>query len=331
MKDWDSEVADLYRNKKVLITGGFGFLGLNLVRGLRRMPAEVRVLSRSWAPENRFLRSAEDIEFHKGDIRDETVVATAVRGADVILHMAGASGPTASNLSPFEHQDVNTRGQLVLLEACRNLAPEARIVFPSSRLVYAPHAPLPVAETAPTSPLSLYGVQKLAGEHYLHVYHRLYSLPITILRITNPYGPFQRQEQNRYGIVNWFVHRAMHRDVIPIFGAGEQLRDLVHVQDVVKALLKVAVDDRTIGGTYNVGSGRGASLLAVAQLIVRCAGKGVIEHREWPAEAAKVETGDFVADIQLIQRTVGWQPDIPLEAGIEMEVRNYPQTIDARA
>jgi UDP-glucose 4-epimerase len=123
----------------------------------------------------------------------------------------------------------------------------------------------------------------------------------------------------------------MHGEVIPIFGAGEQLRDLVHVQDVVEALLKVGVDDRTIGGTYNVGSGRGASLLEVAQLIVRFARNGVIEHREWPVEAAKVETGDFVADIQLIQRTVGWQPHVSLEAGIEMEVCNYLQPIDTRA
>jgi len=248
-----------YAKKRVLVTGGLGFMGFNLVRALQRADARVKVLSRSWPPLPGNVESTlGGVTFFHGDIRDPAVVEEAVPGCDVIFHLAGKSGPAASNASPLEDLDVNSRGLLTLLDACRSLNPGVKIVFPSSRLVYGASAKQPTSESAPTAPLSVYGIHKWASEQYLLLYQRLYGLRVSILRITNPYGPFQRPEQNRYGVVNWFIHLAMHDQPLTGYGEGLQLRDYIHVDDVVDALLVTGANSEADGEIFNVGSATGS-------------------------------------------------------------------------
>jgi UDP-glucose 4-epimerase len=315
-----------YTKQRVLITGGLGFMGFNLVRALQRIDARVRVLSRSWPPLPGNVESTlGGVTFFHGDIRDPAVVEEAVSGSDVIFHLAGKSGPSASNASPLEDLDVNSRGLLTLLDACRHLSPEAKIVFPSSRLVYGASPHQPTSETAPTSPLSVYGIHKWAAEQYLLLYQRLYGLRVSILRITNPYGPFQRPEQNRYGVVNWFIHQAMHDEPLTVYGEGSQLRDYVHVDDVIEAFLLAGASPEADGNIFNVGSGRGVSFLEMAELVARTARRGSVRHVPWPADAAAVETGDFIADTSLIKEVLGWKPTIPFEAGVKDVIARYAQ------
>ena len=317
--DWTA-----YSKKRVLVTGGLGFMGFNLVRTLETAGAHLGVLSHSWPPG---LESVESIlggvSFFKGDIRDPAVVDEAITGHELIFHLAGKSGPVASNASPLDDLDVNSRGTLTLLESCRRLNPGVKVVFPSSRLVYGAAAKLPVTEAAPTAPLSIYGIHKLAAEQYLLLYQRLHGLRATILRITNPYGPFQRPEQNRYGIVNWFIHEALHGHTLTVYGDGEQLRDYIHVDDAVDAMLTAGLAPEADGKIFNVGSGRGVSFVEMAEHIIRSAGRGRVKHVEWPADAALVETGDFVADTSLIAASLGWKARIPLESGIEDVIARY--------
>jgi UDP-glucose 4-epimerase len=313
-----------YSEKRVLITGGLGFMGFNMVRALEARNARVTVLSRSWPPLPESVESTlSGVTFFKGDIRDRVVTDEAVTGCDVIFHLAGKSGPVASNASPMDDLDINSRGTLTLLESCRRLNPKVKVVFPSSRLVYGAAARLPVSEDEATAPLSIYGIHKLAAEQYLLLYERLYGLRATILRITNPYGPFQRPEQNRYGIVNWFIHEALHDRTLTVYGEGAQLRDYVHVDDVVEAMLTAGLAPEADGKIFNVGSGGGVSFLEMAEHIIQAAGHGRLEHVEWPADAALVETGDFVADISRIAECLGWKPRIPLNAGIEDVIDRY--------
>jgi UDP-glucose 4-epimerase len=320
----ETSSAQRYSDKRVLVTGGLGFVGTNLIRVLQGATAQLRVLGRSWPPQDRGVDQIVDgISFFKSDIRDSVAVEEAVDGCDVIFHLAGKSGPTASNLSPLEDLDVNSRGTLTLLEACRRVNASAKIVFPSSRLVYAASAELPVNEAAATAPLSVYGIHKLAAEQYLLLYQRLHGMKASILRISNPYGPFQRQEQNRYGIVNWFIHESLHDRPLSVYGSGAQLRDYIHIDDVVDAMLVAGVAREADGKTFNVGSGHGMSFLEMAELIVRKTGRGRVEHIEWPPDAALVETGDFVADTFLIEKCLGWKANIPFESGVEDVIARY--------
>ncbi len=329
MTPW--RAGEAYRGRQVLVTGGLGFMGLNLVTALTAAGASVRILNRSWPPGSGVLAHLlQDVQFFKGDLRDETIVEDAVRGSEVIFNLAGKAGPTASNAAPFEDLDVNGRGQLVFLEACRRVSPAATVVFPSSRLVYEPTNHLPVSESAPVGPLSVYGVHKLAAEHYHLIYMRLYGLKTVILRITNPYGRFQRPEQNRYGIINWFIHLAVSGKPLPVYGDGSQLRDYVHVHDVVQAFLLAGASPRAAGQIFNVGSGQPTSFRSMAEAIIRAANRGSIESVPWPDDAAKVETGSFHADISLIGKTLGWQPSIALADGIADVVRQYDQ-LDSRS
>jgi nucleoside-diphosphate-sugar epimerase len=313
-----------YAKKRVLVTGGLGFMGFNLVRALKVADAQISVLSLSWPPLPESVESSlEGVAFFKGDIRDAAVVDEAVDGCELIFHLAGKSGSVASNHSPQDDLDVNSRGTLTLLESCRRLNPSVKVVFPSSRLVYGHPASLPVNEDAPTAPLSIYGIHKLAAEQYLLLYQRLHGLGVSILRITNPYGPFQRPEQNRYGIVNWFIHEALHGRTLTVYGDGAQLRDYVHVDDVVSAMLTAGQAQEADGKIFNVGSGRGVSFAHMAEHVVQAAGRGRVKHVPWPADAAKVETGDFVADTARIAEQLGWKSKIPLESGIEDVIARY--------
>jgi len=315
---------DFYRGRSVLVTGGTGFIGSNLVGELLVRGAEVAVLARSPLPT-----SAEQallfgrVRHFRGDVRDPLVVREAVAGRQVIFNLAGHSGSISSNDEPFDDLEINLRGQLELLEASRRLEEPPMLIFASSRLVYRPTDQLPVPETAPTGPLSLYGVHKLAGENYHLFYRHRYGLGAAVLRITNPYGHFQREGQNRYGIINWFIHLALSGNDLPVYGDGDQVRDYVHIDDVVRAFLAAGSDLRADGQVLNIGGGAGVAFVEMAEMAVRTAGSGRVIHRPWPEEAARVETGGFVADVSRAADVLGWRPEIPLAEGLRRVVAEY--------
>jgi UDP-glucose 4-epimerase len=150
-------------------------------------------------------------------------------------------------------------------------------------------------------------------------------LKSVVLRITNPYGPFQRPEQRSYGVINQFIHKAVRGQPITLFGAGEQLRDYVHVDDVAAALMTAATSPAAVNGTFNVGSGHGTSMAELARLIVQVAGTGTVENVEWPKAEAQVETGNFVADIGSFAAATGWTPKVALRVGLEGVVSQETQ------
>src|SRR5262249_38226150 len=156
---------------------------------------------------------------------------------------------------PLTDLDVNCRGNLVLLDAVRRRQPDAKIVFPGSRLEYGRPASNPVGEDAALDPLCVHAVHKIAVEQYLRIFGHLYGLRFTVLRITNPYGPGQAPGRTAYGIVNRMIQLAVENDDLPVYGDGRQARDYLYIDDLVDAFLGVGVDNRTDGQTYNVGSG----------------------------------------------------------------------------
>jgi UDP-glucose 4-epimerase len=182
---------DSYRGKKVLVLGGLGFIGINISLRLIDLGAEVTVLD-NFIPPDPVIRLDEirsRMRIAVADIRDEENVERVVRDQEVIFNLAGKSGAADSNKTPMNDLDINCRGHLTVLEACRTFNPRVSIVFPSSRLVYGKPRYLPVDENHLLAPESIYAAHKLAVENYHLIYGHLYGLKATVLRISNPYGP----------------------------------------------------------------------------------------------------------------------------------------------
>jgi UDP-glucose 4-epimerase len=224
---------------------------------------------------------------------------------------------------PWPDLDVNLRGNLVLLEALRARNREAKVVFAGSRLQYGHVDRLPVAEDAPQAALCLHAVHKETVERYLDLYRRLFGIRYSIARITNPYGPGQPSSRTAYGVINRMIHLAIADRALTIYGDGHQLRDYVHVDDVVAALLAMSESPAADGRAYNVGSGTGTKMVDLAEQVIAIAGGGRLEHVAWPALAQQVETGDFIADISRIARELEWRPSIALRDGLEQTVAFY--------
>jgi UDP-glucose 4-epimerase len=306
-----------YRGCRVLVLGGTGFIGWNLVERLREVGAQITVFALDgdglWSP-------AQSPRFVAGNVEDRSAVEAVVRDQDVIFNVAGRSGAISSNHRPLADLEANCRGVLHVLEACRRLNPQARLVFTGSRLQYGPARYLPVDEGHPMDPTCIYGIHKLAGEKYHQLYHHLYNLPTTVLRLSNPYGPSPLNHQTRYNIVNHFIRQALRGNPLQVFGDGQQVRDYPYIGDVVDAFLLAGSHPEAVGRAFNVGSGQPIPFIEMARTIIEVVGSGGIEPAPWPDEYQQVETGDFYFDIGPVRQRLGWQPRTDLATGIRLSV-----------
>ncbi len=312
-------------SSRVLVIGGLGFIGVNLSTRLAALGAQVAVLTPDRAKHAEDVTAFErnGVEVIEGDLRDQPLLEKHVAGRQVIINLSGQSGAVRSMEDPWTDLDVNLRGNLVLLEALRARNRDAKVVFAGSRLQYGQVDHLPVAEDAPQAALCLHAVHKQTVEQYLALYSRLFGIRYSVARITNPYGPGQPSSRTAYGVINRMIHLAIADRALTIYGDGNQLRDYVHVADVVSALLAMAESSDADGRAYNVGSGTGTKMVDLAEQVIAIAGGGRIEHVAWPALAQQVETGDFMADISRIMRELEWKPSIALRDGLEQTVAFY--------
>lgn len=315
-------------DRRVLVTGGLGFLGLNTVGGLLDRGAQVRIVSRSrsataleWLDR---IAAARPVELVIADVGTAAPgVSPWLEGLDAVVHLAGESGAAWSLDRPSQELHGNVEAQLFFLDALRRMACPPHVVFVSSRLVYGAGGGVPVDERSPVDPTSLYAAHKLTVENYLKVYGRSTGLPWTILRVTNPYGPFQPPATETHGVVNRFVQAAIASRPITIYGDGSQLRDVLHVDDVVRAILLSLGETAARSEVLNVGAGRSLPLAEIARRVVAIARSGTLESRPWPESDLRVETGDFRCSTARIAGLLGWQPRIDLDEGLERTVRAY--------
>jgi UDP-glucose 4-epimerase len=319
MTDW--------RSVRVLITGGLGFLGSNLCHRLVAAGADVTLLD-NLAPlygGNRFNIDGLEAQVRVviGDARDRELLQPLVATADVVFHLAAQVSYIDSLAMPHEDLDLNAGMTLGLLEACRHANPRARVVFSSSRMVIGrTQAPLLHEDLVP-APLSLYGIHKLACEHYLRMYHANFGIPCVIARITNPYGPRQHIKHDKYSLVGWFVRQAMEDRVIRVFGDGSQQRDYIYADDIVEALVRLAASPEAAGQTVNVGSGTGTRFRDMVATVVGVVGSGRVEHVAWPPGYERIETGDVVADTTRLERLTGTRPVVSLADGVRRTFEYY--------
>ena len=263
------------------------------------------------------------IKFVQGDIRDGSLVKSLVREADLIFSLAGQVSYVDSNTDPLLDLDINCKGHLQVLEACREAKSRARLVFASSRFVYGKIDYNPVDEGHPFNCLSIYGIHKLAGEKYYRFYQEAYGLETVSVRIANPYGPRQQMKHSKYGIVNWFIRLALEGKPLTIYGEGRQGRDYIFVEDLAEAMLALAQAPGVSGEVYNLGSATSTPFIEMARLVAAAVPGTQVQQVEWPADRYFVETGDYISDIGKITAAMGWRPRTPLKEGIERTVAYY--------
>ncbi len=255
----------------MLITGGAGMIGSTIAHLAVAQGARVSILD-AMLPlygGNRFnLRGIlEAIEFIEGDIRDLDLMRRVVPGYDYIFNLAGQVSYVDSNTEPLLDLDINCKGHLQVLEACRLENPRARLLFASSRFVYGRIEYIPVDENHPFNCLSIYGIHKLAGEKYYRFYHEAYGLNTVSVRIANPYGPRQQMKHSKYGIVNWFIRLALMGQPLTVFGDGQQRRDYIFNEDLAEACVALILSPGTEGQVYNLGTGTGVPFIDMAHLV----------------------------------------------------------------
>jgi UDP-glucose 4-epimerase len=314
------DLADRFGGRRALVTGGLGFIGSHLARELVSAGAKV-VLVDSLIPEyGGSLRNIAGLEDHVhvniSDVRDEHSLRALVKGHDLLFNLAGQTSHLDSMLNPYPDLDINCRAQLSILEACRHHNPSIRIVFASTRQIYGRPQRLPVDENHPIDPIDVNGINKTAGEWYHLVYGRAYGLRVSVLRLTNTYGPHMRVKDARQTFLGYWLRQLVEGRPLEIFGDGSQRRDFNHVDDAVAAFALSAARDEAGGKVYNLGGREHPSLLELARLLVELNGGGEYRVVPFPEERQAIDIGDFYADFGRIERELGWAPAVDLREGL---------------
>jgi nucleoside-diphosphate-sugar epimerase len=317
---------ELWSGKRILITGGAGFIGSTLALRLAGLGAQVTVID-SLVPEyggNLFnLRDCEDrIRINYSDIRDTFSLKPLLTDVDILFNLAGQTSHMDSMSEPHTDLNINCGAQLNLLETCRRVNPSIRIVFASTRQIYGKPHYLPVDEAHPISPVDINGIHKYAAEQYYGLYHSLYGIRSCILRLTNTIGPRMRIKDARQTFVGIWIRRLLEDDPIEVWG-GEQLRDFNDVEDVVDALLTSAWNESSYGQVFNLGSVQRISLRELAELMISLHGAGDLVIKDYPEERRKIDIGDYYSSHDKFSAITGWSPRIPLDQTLDRTLAFY--------
>jgi UDP-glucose 4-epimerase len=317
-----------YRDARVLVTGGLGFIGSHLAKRLVGLGADVTIVD-SLIPEYggnpyNVREVAGRVRINYSDIRDPWSIRYLVKGKDFIFNLAGQVSHLDSMAEPQTDLDINCKSQLSLLDACRENNPDVRIVFAASRQQYGRPRFLPVTEEHPLVPVDVNGINLIAGESYHLLYNDVYGIRAASLRLTNTYGPHLLMKHDRQGFITTFLRLALEGKAIRVFGDGGQLRDFTYVTDAVEAFLATGLTDAAWGQAFNVGGLEPISLLEVARLCqALSANGGTVETVPWPPERKKIDIGSIYVDHRKLTETTGWRPTVALRDGLRRTLDFY--------
>lgn len=324
-------MKDIYAGKNVLITGGLGFIGSNLARRLVELGAVVSVVD-SLIPNyggNLFnLAGIEhQVEINTSDVRDRESLRGLVQGQDYLFNLAGQTSHLDSMRDPDTDLEINCRAQLSILETCREVAPDIKIVFASTRQIYGRPDYLPVDEKHLLRPVDVNGINKMAGEWYHILYNNVYGLRACALRLTNTYGPGMRIKDARQTFLGIWIKLLVQGQPFEVWG-GEQLRDFSFVDDAVQAFLLAGAVDGANGQAMNLGGGPPVSLNELAELLIQAGGGGDFVVRQFPAERQRIDIGDYYSDDSQARKLLGWQPRVDLAEGLKRSVEFYRANLE---
>jgi UDP-glucose 4-epimerase len=331
------DLQEFYRGRRVMITGGLGFIGSNLAHRLASFGADILLVD-SLIPDyggNLFnIAGIEDrVRVNVADVRQASTMNYLVRDREIIFNLAGQVSHIDSMRDPHTDLEINCRSQLTLLEACRHHNPRVKVVYASTRQIYGKPQFLPVTEDHLVRPTDVNGINKAAGEYYHLVYNNVFGVRACALRLTNVYGPRQLLRHNRQGFIAWFIRLALEDREIQVFGDGTQIRDFVYVEDAVTAFLLAGQSDSCNGEAFNVGGGEHMAHRDLVKLLVELAGTGRYRFVDWPPDKKAIDIGSFYADSSRFMRAVGWSPGVLLRDGLARTLAYYrehlPHYVDA--
>ncbi|MBL6082181.1 NAD-dependent epimerase/dehydratase family protein [Belnapia sp. T18] len=283
-----------------LVLGAGGFIGLNLCRALSVAGASVRGYGRASA----FPGALPPLRWISAEFSDRSMLTDALEGVDTVFHLLGASIPAHAERDPADDLRTNVAASVELLRLCRTAGVRRIVYISSGGTVYGVPRSLPISETHPTDPISAYGIHKLLMEKHLGLQAYRYGMRVMVLRASNPYGPFQIPDRGQ-GLIATLIQRRLSRRPVEIWGDGRIVRDFLHIDDLVDAMLRAAIYEGS-HGVLNVGSGIGRSVLDVVASVDKVLDTKGAEILYRPGRAVDVPAN--VLDVALTQRELGWVP-----------------------
>ncbi|MFZ2950684.1 MAG: NAD-dependent epimerase/dehydratase family protein [Desulfuromonadaceae bacterium] len=310
----------------VLIVGGAGFLGVNLVRRCLSEPGVKVTVMDSLDPHlhstTRNLQGIwSQIRFVRGDMRDETLLADIVQGQDIIFNCAAQTSHPLSIQYPLLDAEINCLGNLKLLESIRLLNSSARVVYTSSSTVIGKALSEVVTEDHWERPLEIYSANKGVAEKYYRIYHTVHDLNTVVLRFANLFGPYGKGYQE-FGFINYFISQAWNNQVIKIFGSGNQSRNVLYVDDATEVLWRTAMAPQLVGDSWFATSRQHLTVCEIAESIVQILGRGAVEHIGWPEERKRIEIDHAVFSSERLRSMLDWEEKYNFETGLQQVKSN---------
>ena len=306
---------------KILITGGIGFIGSNLIDLLLQERHKIVVLTKSYAKKKNISHIQDKIKVEKVDITNHRKLSNIIEQykPEMIIHLAGETSHSKSFENPLKDIDSNAKSTLFLLEKIREMQLKCRFILGSTFIVIGKPKKLPVNENSPCNPTTIYGANRLAGEQYCKIYHEVYGIDTISFRITNSFGP-REQIVAKKNAINFLIHQAYRGEKITIFNEGKFFRDLIYISDVVSAI-KIIMKKGKSGNLYWISSNKKTWFYKLGNMLEKLT-NAKIKFVETPRYTKKVDVGNFVVDNSKL-RSLGWKPKISIEEGIEKTLKYF--------
>ncbi len=309
-----------WRNKKVLITGGFGFIGSNLAHKCLMLGANVTIYDcldkRSGGNEYNIKDIRSSLRIIRKDIRDYASLAEQVRKHRVIYNCAAYTSHLNSMKEPLNDIDVNCIGAINILEAARQYNREAKIVQVGTSTQIGKMRFSPINEMHPEFPVDVYSANKCSAEKYMLIYNSAYKIDTAVIRLANVFGPRSNIKSPDFGVINYFIGRALQNKELTIFGNGSQIRNIIYVDDSVEALITAGGSSKSRGKIFFAVSDKHYSIAQMAKLICKQVG-GKISFSPWPSERKSIEVGDAIISNKKIKQELGWKQLFDIEKGLK--------------
>lgn len=313
------------KGQRVLITGGLGFIGSNLVHQCLKLGAAVTIYDcldpRSGGNMYNVQEIRDHVQVALNDIRNFEGVCSAILNQDILFNCAAYTSHPNSMREPLIDIDVNCKGVINILEAARRFNSEVKIVHVGTSTQIGKMHFSPVTELHPEFPVDVYSANKSASEKHVLIYGGAYGLKTTVIRLANVFGPRSNIKSSDFGFINYFIGLALQGKELTVFGDGQQLRNISYVDDCVAALVLAAMDDKSNGQVFFAVSDKQYNVAEIAQTLVENIG-GTVRFVEWPPDRKAIEIGDAVISNEKIKTTLKWNPQFDLQSGL-LKTRDY--------